>query len=48
MKKNKEYGFKKLKQLNAQKCKTIAVICGGDGTVIWVVSEFVNFGINPR
>jgi diacylglycerol kinase family enzyme len=23
------------------------VVCGGDGKVIWVVSEFAHYGINP-
>lgn len=47
MRKNKSYGFKKLRKLNEQGLKTVAVICGGDGTVVWVVNEFANEGIDP-
>jgi hypothetical protein len=38
MRKNKDKGFNKLKQLTDQGKKAIAVVCGGDGTVMWVVS----------
>jgi hypothetical protein len=38
MRKNKDKGFNKLKSLTEANKKTIAVICGGDGTVMWVVS----------
>jgi hypothetical protein len=38
MRKNKDKGFLKLKNLTKDNKKVIAVICGGDGTVMWVVS----------
>jgi hypothetical protein len=38
MRKNREQGFKHLKALTKEKQPVIAVICGGDGTVMWVVS----------
>jgi hypothetical protein len=38
MRKNKEKGFAKLKALTDQNKKAIAVVCGGDGTVMWVVN----------
>jgi hypothetical protein len=38
MRKNKEKGFAKLKALTDQDKKAIAVVCGGDGTVMWVVN----------
>lgn len=47
LRKNKDFGFKKLKQLIQANKKVISVICGGDGTVMWVVSEYHNFGIDP-
>ena len=36
-----------MKKLNDKKKKTIAVVCGGDGTVTWVVEQFVKHGIDP-
>lgn len=38
MRKNKEKGFNKLKTLTDKGKKVISVVCGGDGTVMWVVS----------
>jgi len=38
MRKNKEKGFSKLKALTDKGKKAISVVCGGDGTVMWVVS----------
>ena len=38
MRKKKEKGFAKLKALTDQGKKAISIVCGGDGTVMWVVS----------
>jgi diacylglycerol kinase family enzyme len=46
MRKNREEGFLLLKRESENK-KTIGVICGGDGTVMWVVSEMAKYSINP-
>jgi diacylglycerol kinase (ATP) len=35
----REYGFSKLKEEIDQERKCILVICGGDGTVMWVVES---------
>lgn len=47
MKKNNKYGFLHLKKINSKKLKTIAIVCGGDGTVMWVMKQFERYGINP-
>ncbi len=36
---DKSSGFNKLKKALQQKKEPILVICGGDGTVMWVVTE---------
>jgi len=41
MRKNKDKGFTRLKNLTDQGKKTIAIVCGGDGTVMWVVNTLV-------
>lgn len=33
--------------MNDKKMKTAAVVCGGDGTIMWVVSEFKKYDIDP-
>lgn len=38
MRKNRDQGFNHLKTLTLKKSPVISVICGGDGTVMWVVS----------
>lgn len=38
MKTNRDQGFKLLKQLIQENKKCMGVICGGDGTVTWVIS----------
>jgi NAD kinase len=38
MRKNKDKGFTNLKNLVDKKKKVFAIVCGGDGTVMWVVS----------
>jgi diacylglycerol kinase (ATP) len=45
MRKNRDKGFSRLKVLTDQGKKTISVICGGDGTVMWVVSELIKHKI---
>ena len=47
MRKKREQGFRKLKELNDKKQKTIAIVCGGDGTVMWVIGEFIKYKIDP-
>lgn len=47
MRKNKDQGFDHLKALTTRGRPVISVICGGDGTVMWVVTEMANKGINP-
>ena len=44
---NREKGFQHLKELTEQKRPVIGAICGGDGTVMWVVSEMAKHNINP-
>ncbi len=38
MRKNRQQGFKKLKLFTDNNKKVFAIVCGGDGTVMWVVS----------
>jgi diacylglycerol kinase (ATP) len=47
MRKNRDQGFQHLKHLTKRNQPVIAVICGGDGTVMWVVSEIAKNGIDP-
>ncbi len=47
MRKNRDEGFKLLKQLVQEGKEPIATICGGDGTVMWVVSELLKNDIAP-
>ena len=37
MRKRRDEGFRKLRELNEKKYKTVAIVCGGDGSVMWVV-----------
>lgn len=48
MRTNRDQGFNHLKQLTQKNTPVIAVICGGDGTVMWVVSEIAKNGIDPK
>lgn len=48
MRKNREEGFSHLKALTSKGIPVISVICGGDGSVMWVVTEIANKGINPQ
>lgn len=48
LKRNRDKGFRQVKKLNDNKQKTVVIICGGDGSVMWVISEFVKYGINPE
>ncbi len=47
MRKTKDRGFTLLKQKVKKKEKVIGVVCGGDGTVMWVVTELASFNIDP-
>ncbi len=42
----KKKGFQSLKARVEAKLKAIVIICGGDGTVMWVVSEFSRANID--
>lgn len=48
LRKNREEGFSHLKALTSKGIPVISVICGGDGSVMWVVTEIANKGINPQ
>lgn len=49
MRTNKDQGFMKLKSMSSQKdSHCYAIVCGGDGTVMWVVTEMVKNGINVK
>jgi diacylglycerol kinase (ATP) len=43
---DKKVGFSKLKKALDEKKEPILVICGGDGTVMWVVTELSQFEID--
>lgn len=38
MRKNKEFGFNRLKETSRTGTKTFAVVVGGDGTIMWIIS----------
>ncbi len=48
MRKNRDQGFQQLKNLTLKNKPVTAVICGGDGSVMWVVSEIAKNGIDPK
>lgn len=48
MRKNRDIGFAKVRELNERKAKTVVIICGGDGTVMWVISELIKHQIKPE
>jgi diacylglycerol kinase (ATP) len=39
--------FAKLREASEKEGKVVAIVCGGDGTIMWVVSEMYKYGINP-
>ena len=43
---NRKTGFQQLANLVKSNGSAILVICGGDGTVMWVVTEMSNFNID--
>ena len=47
MKANREEGFLRLKktQMEKENSKCYVIVCGGDGTVMWVVTEMVKYDI---
>ena len=46
MRKNKDEGFAQLKKDLSMEKKCYAIVCGGDGTIMWVVSELIKNNIN--
>ena len=47
MKVNREEGFMRMKkiQMENENNKCYVIVCGGDGTVMWVVTEMVKYDI---
>ena len=48
MRLNKDEGFHTLKKYLESNKKCLGVICGGDGTVTWVISELHKFKITSK
>ncbi len=47
MRTDREYGFKRLKEHSEiKKYKCFTIVCGGDGTVMWVINEMIKAQIN--
>lgn len=44
----KETGLKNVLELTKKSKNVNVIICGGDGTILWVVSSVINFGIDPN
>lgn len=42
-----EKAFPIVKQYTDSKKKTLGIICGGDGSIMWVVSELKKYNIDP-
>jgi diacylglycerol kinase (ATP) len=43
----RERAFRLLKKTADAGSKIIGVVCGGDGTIMWVVSEMYKYNIDP-
>lgn len=43
----REKAFPIVKQYTDAKKKTLGIICGGDGSIMWVVSELKKYNIDP-
>lgn len=49
MRLNKDQGFQKVKAMTENKnAQCYLIVCGGDGTVMWVVSELVKNEIDVK
>lgn len=44
----KDIGLKKTLELTKTSKNVNIIICGGDGTILWVVSSVINAGISPE
>ena len=45
---DKEVGFKSAIRLSENEENVNIIVCGGDGTILWVIEEILRYGLDPE